>query len=112
VSVAADPEVTALARDRGVALEMCPTSNLRTGAVQRIDEHPARRLLEQDVRVTINSDDPGLFGIDLTHELEVCRNDLGFTDDELLRVTDNAIDASFVDEPAKAVVRRRHFDRT
>jgi adenosine deaminase len=111
VSVAADPEVTALARDRGVVLEMCPTSNHRTRAVERIEEHPARRLLEQDVRVTINTDDPGLFGIDLTHELEVCRDDLGFTDEDLRRVTENAIDASFVDEPAKTLVRRRHFDR-
>jgi adenosine deaminase len=111
VSVADDPAVTALARDRGIALEMCPTSNHRTQAVDRLAEHPARRLLDQGVRVTINSDDPGLFGIDLTHELEVCRDDLGFTDDDLRAVTENAIDASFVDEAAKSLVRERHFDR-
>jgi adenosine deaminase len=110
VSVAADPEVTALARDRGVALEMCPTSNHRTHAVVRLANHPARRLLDQGVLVTINTDDPGLFGIDLTHELDLCRTELGFTDDELRRVTDDAIRASFVDEAAKADVRRRHFD--
>jgi adenosine deaminase len=109
VSVADDPEVIALARDRGVALEMCPTSNHRTRAVARLAEHPARRLLDEGVRVTVNSDDPGLFGIDLTHELEVCRDDLGFSEGELRRVTEIAIDASFVDEAAKAVVRRRHF---
>ncbi len=111
VSVAEDPEVTALARDRGVTLEMCPTSNYRTHTVERLADHPARRLLDQGVLVTINTDDPGLFGITLSHELEVCRNDLGFTDDELRRVTQIAIDASFVDEATKAVVRRRHFDR-
>lgn len=110
VSVARDPQVTALARDRGVALEMCPTSNHRTHAVASLAEHPARRLLDQGVRVTINTDDPALFGIDLTHEWEVCRNDLGFTDEDLRRATVNAIDASFVDEAAKAVVRRRHFE--
>ena len=66
---------------------MCPTSNLRTQAVATLAEHPARRLLEQGVRVTINTDDPALFAIDLTHELEVCRHDLGFTVDELTRVT-------------------------
>jgi adenosine deaminase len=111
VSVADDPEVIALARDRGVTLEMCPTSNHRTGAVARLADHPARRLLDQGVLVTINSDDPGLFGITLSHELEVCRDDLGFTDDELRRVTEIAIDASFVDDTAKDVVRRRHLDR-
>ncbi len=109
VSVAHDPEVTALVRDRGVVLEMCPTSNLRTHAVPSLAEHPARRLLGEDVRVTINTDDPALFGLDLTHELEVCRGDLGFSDEELRRVTANAIDASFLDEATKADVRRRHF---
>lgn len=101
VSVAWDPEVT--------ALEMCPTSNVRTHAVATIAEHPARPLLDEGVRVTINTDNPGLFAIDLTHELEACRDELGFTDDELRRVTENAIDASFVDEKVKADVRRRHF---
>lgn len=111
VSVARDPEVTALARDRGVTLEMCPTSNQRTNAVPSLAEHPARRLLDEGVRVTINTDDPALFGIDLTHELQVCRRDLGFTDDDLALVTANAIDASFLDEATKADVRRRHFGR-
>jgi adenosine deaminase len=109
VSVAHDPEVTALARDRGVTLEMCPTSNERTRAIDRLTDHPARRLLDQGVRVTINTDDPGLFGIDLTHEHEVCRDALGFTDEELRAVTENAIEASFLDELVKTDVRRRHF---
>jgi adenosine deaminase len=109
VSVAWDPEVTALVRERGVTLEMCPTSNRRTGAVSHIEDHPARRLLDQDVSVTINTDNPGLFAIDLTHELEVCRDRLGFSDDDLRRVTANALEASFVDEATKADVRARHF---
>jgi adenosine deaminase len=109
VSVAQDPQVTALARERHVALEMCPTSNHRTRAVARLADHPARRMLDEGLRVTINTDDPGLFGIDLTHELEACRAELGFADDELRRVTENAIVASFVDDAAKADVRSRHF---
>jgi adenosine deaminase len=109
VSVAEDPSVVALVRERGVTLEMCPTSNRRTGAVADIAEHPARRLLDQDVSVTINTDNPGLFAIDLTGELEVAVNRLGFSDDDLRRVTANAIDASFVDDDSKADVRRRHF---
>ena len=109
VSVADDPEVTALVREREVTLEMCPTSNLRTHAVTDLAHHPARRLLDQDVSVTINTDNPGLFAVDLTGELEVCVEHLGFSDDDLRRVTSNAIDASFVDEATKADVRRRHF---
>lgn len=108
-SVAADPEVTALIRERGVTLEMCPTSNHRTHAVTDLADHPARRLLDQDVSVTINTDNPGLFAVDLTGELELCVRRLGFSDDDLRRVTSNAIEASFVDETVKADVRRRHF---
>ena len=109
VSVASDPQVTALIRERHVTLEMCPTSNHRTKAVPTIDQHPALRLLQQDVAVTINTDNPGLFAIDLTHELDVCRDRLGFTDEDLRRVTSNAMDASFVDDAAKADVLERHF---
>jgi adenosine deaminase len=109
VSVGDDLEVAALARDRGVTLEMCPTSNHRTGAVARVADHPARRLLDEDVLVTINTDDPGLFAIDLTHELETCVDALGFGEDDVRRVTRNALDASFVDAERIADVRRRHF---
>src|SRR5262245_13176342 len=109
VSVAEDPSVVALVRERDVTLEMCPTSNRRTRAVPSLEEHPARRLLDQDVSVTINTDNPGLFAVDLTNELEVCVAKLGFSDDDLRQVTANAIDASFVDDEEKAAVRRRHF---
>ena len=109
VSVAWDPEVTALIRERHVALEMCPTSNHRTRAVATLEHHPARQLLQQDVAVTINTDNPGLFALDLTHELEACRDRLGFADDDLRRVTANALDASFVEWNVKADVRSRYF---
>lgn len=109
VGVAGDPEVIALARDRRVTLEMCPTSNVRTGGVRRLDQHPARRLLDEDVPVTINTDNPGLFAIDLTNELEVCVRELGFSDEDLRRVTRNAIEASFVDGDRKRDVAGRFF---
>ena len=109
VGVAGDPEVVALARERNVTLEMCPTSNHRTNAVKRISEHPAGRLLGDDVPVTINTDNPRLFAIDLTNELEACVRDLGFTDDDLRRVTRNALDASFVDQDRKRDVTSRHL---
>ncbi|HEX9122627.1 MAG TPA: adenosine deaminase [Actinomycetota bacterium] len=109
VSVASDPVVTALVIDRGVALEMCPTSNHRTNAVPSLQEHPALRLLHQGVRVTLNTDDPGLFGIDLTHELEIATGILGFGSSDLRRVTEHALEASFLDPRVKADVRRRHL---
>ena len=59
--------------------------------------------------MTINTDDPGLFDIDLTHELSVAEDVLGFVDGELKRVTANALQASFLPEAVKADVRERHF---
>jgi adenosine deaminase len=109
VSVAWDPRVTALALERGVTLEMCPTSNFLTQAVPSIEDHPARHLLGGGLRVTINTDNPGLFGIDLTHELIAARDRLAFTDQDLRRVMANALESSFLPESVKAEVRRRHF---
>jgi adenosine deaminase len=109
VSVAWSREVTRLVIERGVALEMCPTSNARTRAVPSIQDHPALRLLHEGALVTINTDDPGLFGIDLTHELDVAQRQLGFDDQDLRAVTENAIAASFLPEVVKENVRQKHF---
>jgi adenosine deaminase len=109
VSAAQDPAVLALVRERGVGLDMCPTSNLRTRAVPSLAEHPARRLLREGLLVTINTDDPGLFGIDLSHEFELCRDALGFTLEDLRTATENALRTSFLPEETKRAVRARHF---
>jgi adenosine deaminase len=109
VSVAHDPDVTALAKDRGIVLDMCPTSNLLTTAVPSLDLHPARRLLREGLRVTINTDDPGLFGIDLSHEYGIARDELGFTDRDLAHATRNALEGSFLPADVRADVRERHF---
>ena len=109
VSVGLDPEVTALAKDRRVGLDMCPTSNLRTGAVASLAHHPARRLLREGLLVTVNTDDPGLFGIDLTHEFKVARDEMGFDLEDLRRATANALDTSFLPQNVKDDVRARHF---
>jgi adenosine deaminase len=109
VSVAADPDVTRLAAERAIALEMCPTSNWLTRAVPTVEEHPARRLLHEGVRVTINTDNPGLMGIDLTNEYRLARTEMGFSHDDLRAAARGALDASFLDPSVIADVRRRHF---
>ena len=109
LSVAADADVTALVIERGVTLEMCPTSNWLTRGVASVADHPARRLLHRGVPVTLNTDDPGLMGIDLVHEWEVARDALGFDEGDFRAVTANALDACFVPEERKEPVRARHF---
>jgi adenosine deaminase len=109
VSVAHNQQVTDLMGERGVTLEMCPTSNVLTHAVPTAEDHPARRLLRAGLNVTVNTDNPGLFGIELTDELVIARDRLGFTDEEIRTVTANALDASFLPDDIKKDVRNRHF---
>ncbi len=66
------PDLVDLVRERGVALEISVTSNWIVGAVATPGEHPMRRLIRSGVPVSLNSDDPALFGISLSSELELC----------------------------------------
>lgn len=91
-----DDDVMALVRANDVALEVCPTSNWLTSAVPSMADHPIRRLMEKEIAVTINSDDPGLFGIDLCHEYEILHCEHGYTGEEFDRCNDIAAAHSFV----------------
>jgi aminodeoxyfutalosine deaminase len=66
-----DEAVTAEIVGRGLVLDVCPTSNLRTGVVANVGEHPLPRLRAAGVRCTINTDDPAMFGTDLGQEYEI-----------------------------------------
>jgi adenosine deaminase len=109
LSTAHDPDVTALVRDRGIVLEMCPTSNWLTNGVAAVSEHPVLRLLGESVKVTLNTDDPGIMGIDLNNEWRVARDEIGFDETDLAAVTEIALEASFVPDEVKQEARDRHF---
>jgi len=79
VRVVEDPAVAEMARERGVAFEVCVTSNLQTGVIQRIGDHPLREMMGLNLLTTINTDDPSVSDITLTDEYQVVIEDLGFT---------------------------------
>jgi adenosine deaminase len=85
----------------GVTLEVCPTSNLRTGIVSSYESHPLRRLIDAGVRVSLGSDDPAMFGTTLQGEYEVAAGRFGFTEAELMTATRNGIEAGFCDAATK-----------
>jgi adenosine deaminase len=107
VSIVQDGDLVERCIEEGFALEMCPTSNLRTRAVPSLEEHPAAALLARGAPVTLNSDDPGLFAITLAGELEVAKARCGFTDDTIRKATRNALHASFLDDGLKASLLAR-----
>lgn len=86
----ADPELLACLRERDIPLEVCISSNVWTGAVASIEEHPVRRLFDAGVPITLNSDDPAMFGCSLTSEYRLAAEQFGFTEAELRVVAENA----------------------
>ena len=82
-------------RDRRVPLEMCPTSNVHTGAVASIEEHPIALLRRLRFRVTLNTDNRLMSGVTLSSEFETLSRVLGFGLDEMQWLTLNAMKSAF-----------------
>ncbi|WP_341720274.1 adenosine deaminase [Micromonospora sp. FIMYZ51] len=101
IFAAEDPQLLAYLAERQIPLEVCPTSNVRTRAVPRIEEHPLPRLVEAGVLVTINSDDPPMFGTTLDDEYAVAAGLLDAGPGQVAQLARNAVDASFLDEAGK-----------
>lgn len=101
IAAARDPELLAHLASEGVALEICPTSNVATGAAASLDEHPLPAIAAAGVTVTINSDDPPMFGTDLNTEYSVAADLLGLDEQGVAALAAAAVSASFLDEPAK-----------
>jgi len=109
IHIVNDEAVMSLVRQQNIALEVCPTSNWLTSSVPSIREHPIKRLINAGIAVTINSDDPGLFGIDLCHEYEVLHIEHGFTMDDFEQCNNIAAAHSFLPEKARQKVWPREI---
>jgi aminodeoxyfutalosine deaminase len=101
-SATQDPRLLEHLAEHRIALEVCPTSNIATRAVRTLDEHPIKDMVAAGVLVTINSDDPPMFGTDLNTEYEVAARLLDLDEAGLAAVAKNAVEASFLDAPGKA----------
>ena len=101
ISCLADPSLVAYLRDRQIPLEVCPTSNVCTKQVPDLAAHPLPRLLAEGLFVTLNSDDPPMFGTTLTQEYQQAASVLGLSRDQLADLARNSVRASFLDAAAK-----------
>ena len=104
IAAVLDPKLMEYLAAKGVVLEVCPTSNVRTKSVLSLAEHPLPALVEAGVPVTINSDDPPMFDTTLNQEYEVARELLGLDDDGVADLARTAVRASFADEPIKDAI--------
>ena len=101
ISCLDDPALVARLRESQIPLEVCPTSNVCTRQVTGLAEHPLPRMLEAGLFVTLNSDDPPMFGTTLTEEYRRAASVLGLTRAQLAGLAANGVRASFLDPRAK-----------
>jgi adenosine deaminase len=98
---AEDPALLGDLAATGLPVEACPLSNVATGVVASLDEHPIRRLRDAGVLVTVNTDDPKMFGNSLAEEFALLHSRLGFSPDEVRGLLLDAVAASWMPEPGK-----------
>jgi aminodeoxyfutalosine deaminase len=96
LSAAQDPDLIEELAYRQIPVEICVTSNLRTGCCKTAAEHPVKNYFDQGMMVTLNTDDPALFGTSLAREYQFAQETYGFTDEHLRELARNSFEASFL----------------
>jgi aminodeoxyfutalosine deaminase len=107
-----DPALVEFLAHEQIAMESCPTSNLRTGALRQhtgaddLTRHPVVDYCRRGLRVTLNTDDPGLFHTTLNDEYALAHR-LGLRREELVQVAQTAFESAFCDEATREGLLRR-----
>ncbi len=96
-----DPQLVEYLREKQIPLEVCPVSNLKTGVFPSFETHPIKYFFENDLFVTINSDDPAMFGTTITEEFLLLHEQLNFSLDDIKKLALNGARASFLQEKEK-----------
>jgi len=96
LTAAQDPDLIEELAQRQIPVELCITSNLRTGVCKTITEHPTKNYFDQGIMITLNTDDPALFGTTLSREYQIAQETFGFTDEHLRELARNSFEASFL----------------
>ncbi len=103
-SAAQDPKLLAYLAERRIAVEVCPTSNIATGAVAVLAEHPLKAMVDAGVAVSINSDDPPMFSTYLNKEYQIAAGLLDLDAAGVAELATAAVTSSFLDDTAKAAL--------
>src|SRR6266404_1300549 len=98
-----DAELIQELAERQIPIEICVTSNVRTGCCADITQHPVRRFFDQGLMLTLNTDDPAMFRTSLVEEYRLVQETFGFTGEHLRELARNSFEASFL--PAEKKVQ-------
>jgi adenosine deaminase len=96
-----DPALVRHLKEHQIPIEMCPISNLRTGVVASLKQHPIRALFDEGLLVSVNTDDPRMFHTSMDEEYTALSNELGFTLEEIRKLARNAIDSTWADSATR-----------
>ena len=109
ITAGQDPELMEELARRQIPIEICVTSNLRTGCCAELSQHPVRRYFDEGLMLTLNSDDPAMFRTSLVNEYELVQQTFNFSDDHLRELARNSFEASFL-PPEKKIEFLNLFD--
>ena len=101
-----DPNLVRFLRDNQIPLEICLTSNVKLGLCQAVAQHPFREYLAGGLKVTLNSDDPTMFGTSITNECLIALHAFGLGPGVMRNLSLSAVDSSFLPRSEKALLRR------
>lgn len=96
LSIPHDPELLEILAQRQVPVEVCISSNLRTGVCKTLHQHPVKVMFENGIMVTLNTDDPEMFQTTLNREYEIVQQEFGFSEEHLRELARNSFEASFL----------------
>jgi len=96
-----EPKLLEYLKKRSITIEACPTSNVRTRVVRTLRSHPIRVFHNLGLTVTVNTDDPSMFGTNMNNEYLQLHRQLGFSLSELFKLGLNAVNSSFLLEKSK-----------
>jgi adenosine deaminase len=102
-----DPALIARLGNTGMGLTVCPLSNLSLRNVKSLSSHPLKRMLEEGLKATVNSDDPAYFGGYMTENFQEIARALNLQESHILHLAHNAIDVSFMSAEEKDKARRQ-----
>jgi aminodeoxyfutalosine deaminase len=105
-----DPALVEYLVEHGIPLEVCPTSNIATRAVDTLANHPLKQLYDAGVTITVNSDDPPMFNTTLNQEYQIAARLLGLDEGGIAELAKATVRASFMPEPEKAMLEREIDD--
>jgi adenosine deaminase/aminodeoxyfutalosine deaminase len=90
-----------------VPIEVCLSSNVRTGVCPDIREHPVKKMFDEGLMITLNTDDPAMFQTSLIREYEVAAEEFSFSDEHLRELARNSFEASFLPAEKKVAFLKR-----